>query len=85
MWGLLNETLNRNIRKQSTHEFSFNNKTTSDPEVIANEFNQYFANIRSKLAENIPAAPHFDSYLNNPAETVFSFSLISEHNISKRN
>ena len=35
MWGLLNETLNRNIRKQSTHEFSFNNKTTSDPEVIA--------------------------------------------------
>ena len=28
------------------------------------------------------AAPHFDSYLNNPAETVFSFNLISEHNIS---
>ena len=82
MWGLLNETLNRNIRKQSTHEFSLNNKTTSDPEVIANEFNQYFANIGSKLAENIPAAPRFDSYLNNPAETVFSFNLISEHNIS---
>ena len=82
MWGLLNETLNRNIRKQSTHEFSLINKTTSDPEVIANEFNQYFANIGSKLAENIPAAPRFDSYLNNPAETVFSFNLISEHNIS---
>ena len=82
MWGLLNETLNRNIRKQSSHEFSLNNKTTSDPEVIANEFNQYFANIGSKLAENIPAAPRFDSYLNNPAETVFSFNLISEHNIS---
>ena len=82
MWGLLNETLNRNIRKQSSHEFSLNNKTTSDPEVIANEFNQYFANIGSKLAENIPAAPRFDSYLNNPAETVFPFNLISEHNIS---
>ena len=82
MWGLLNETLNRNIRKQSTHEFSLNNKSTSDPEVIANEFNQYFANIGSKLVENIPAAPRFDSYLNNPAETVFSFNLISEHNIS---
>ena len=82
MWGLLNETLNRNIRKQSTHEFSLNNKTTSDPEVIANEFNQYFANLGSKLAEHIPAAPRFDSYLNNPAETVFSFNLISEHNIS---
>ena len=49
MWGLLNETLNRNIRKQSTHEFSLNNKTTSDPEVIANECNQYFANIGSNL------------------------------------
>ena len=82
MWGLLNETLNRNIRKQSSLEFSLNNKTTSDPEVIANAFNQYFANIGSKLAENIPAAPRFDSYLNNPAETVFSFNLIFEHNIS---
>ena len=39
MWGLLKETLNRNIRKQSTHEFSLNNKTTSDAEVIANKFN----------------------------------------------
>ena len=82
MWGLSNETLNRNIRKQSTHEFSLNNKTNSDPEVIANELNKYFAIIGSKLAENIPAAPHFDSYFNYPAETVFPFNLISEHNIS---
>ena len=49
---------------------------------LLNDFNQYFANIGSKLAKNIPAAPHFDSYLNNPAETVFSFNLISEYNIS---
>ena len=71
MWGLLNETLNRNIRKQTTQEFSHNNGTTSDPEVIGNTFNEYFINIGESLADQIPEAPPFDVYLNNPSETAF--------------
>ena len=74
MWGLLNETLNRNIRKQTTQEFSHNNGTTSDQEVIAKTFNEYFINIGKSLADQIPEAPLFDAYLNNPSETVFFFS-----------
>ena len=82
MWGLLNETLNRNIRKQTTQEFSHNNGTTSDPEVIANTFNEYFINIGESLADQIPEAPLFDAYLNNPSETVFSFQHVTEEKIS---
>ena len=82
MWGLLNETLNRNIRKQTTQEFSHNNGTTSDPEVIANTFNEYFINIRESLADQIPEAPLFDVYLNNPSETAYSFQPVTEEKIS---
>ena len=82
MWGLLNETLNRNIRKQTIQEFSHNNGTTSDPEVIANTFNEYFINIGGSLAEQIPEAPLFYVYLNNPSETVFSFQSVSEEIVS---
>ena len=47
-WLLINETLNRNLKKQSTHEFLIIGKMISDPIIIANKFNQYFAHIGSK-------------------------------------
>ena len=40
-WSLINETLNRNLKKQSTHEFLINDEMISDPIIIANKFNQY--------------------------------------------
>ena len=51
---------------------------------IANKFNEYFAHIgsRSTLADKIPAAPHFNNYLNNPVETKFSFQTITENKVS---
>ena len=63
MWGLLNETLNRNIRKQTTQEFSHNNGTTSDPEVIANTFNEYFINIGESLADQIKCSYNLTCFL----------------------
>ena len=44
-WCLLNETLNRNIKKQPTHEFLVDNILTTDPVIIANKFNEFFNNI----------------------------------------
>ena len=51
---------------------------------IANKFNEYFAHIgsRSTLTDKIPAAPHFNNYLNNPVETKFSFQTITENKVS---
>ena len=61
-WKILNETLSRNTKKQ---EFSINHELVSDPEVIANSFNEYFVSIGK-----IQPAQHFSSYLNVPSETV---------------
>ena len=54
----------------------------SDPIIIANKFNQYFVHIGSTLADKIPSAPHFNSYLSNPVDSVFSFHTVTEENIS---
>ena len=76
-WSLINETLNRNLKKQSTHEFLITDEMISDPIIIANKFNQYFAHIDSTLADKIPSAPHFNSYLSNPVDSVFSFHTVT--------
>ena len=81
-WSLINETLNRNLKKQSTHEFLINDEMINDPIIIANKFNQYFAHIGSTLADKIPSAPHFNSYLSTPVDSVFSFHTVTEENIS---
>ena len=53
----------------------------SNPMTIANKFNEYFAYIGSTLVDKIPAAPHFNNYLNNPVETKFSFQTITENKV----
>ena len=47
----LNETLSRNTEKQIGQEFLINNQLVSNPEVIANSYNEYFVSIVRKLAE----------------------------------
>ena len=53
----------------------------SDPLVIANKFNEYFAHIDSNLADKIPVARHFNNYLNNSAESKFLFHSITENKV----
>ena len=48
-WSLINETINRNRKKQSTHVFLINDEMISDPIIIATKFNQYFAPIGNTL------------------------------------
>ena len=81
-WSFINETLNRNLRKQSTNEFLVDDQMLSDPLVIANKFNEYFAHIGITLADKIPPAPHFNNYLNNPVESKLSFHTITENKVS---
>ena len=82
-WCLLNETLNRNVKKQPTHEFLVDNIMTTDPVIIANKFNEYFINIGNSLADKIPMAEPFHSYLNHPTNCVFTFQPITEVKISE--
>ena len=64
---MINETLNRNLRKQSTNEFLVDDPILSDPLVIANK---------------MPPAPHLNNYLNNPVESKFSFHTITKNKVS---
>ena len=75
---MINETINKNLRKQSTNEFLVDDQMISGRLVIANKFNEYFAHIGSNIADKIPAAPHFINYLNNSVESKFSFHTITE-------
>ena len=52
-WSLINETLNRNLRKQSTNEFLVDDQMSSDPLVIANKYKKYFAHFGSNLADKL--------------------------------
>ena len=56
---------------------------TTDPVIIANKFNEYFINISNNLADKIPMAEPFYSYLNHPTNCVFTFQPITEVKISE--
>ena len=47
----------------------------NDPDIIVNEFNAYFVNIAKNLADSIPVAVHFSTYLNDPSDNTFKFEL----------
>ena len=57
----------------------------TDNKIIANKFNEYFTSIGPKLAEKIsaPLNDSFDSYLNTPVTTDFTFEPVNKENIKQ--
>ena len=55
-----------------------NDQTIIDENQIAEEFNNYYIYILTKLAEKIIATKNFNAYLNRPASTLFHFHPIEE-------
>ena len=52
-WSFINNSLNRNKKKNNSTEFNVNDQTITDENHIAEEFNNYFINIGNKLAEKL--------------------------------
>ena len=71
-WSFINNSLNRNKKKNNSTEFNVNDQTITDENHIAEEFNNYFINIGNKLAEKIMATKNFN------ASTLFHFHPIEE-------
>ena len=72
-WETINHLMGKNKSKLPS-SMEFNDKTISDNSKIAEEFNNYFSNIASKLASEIsPPTVPFDSFL--PEPVPFSFFL----------
>ena len=62
--------------------FLINNELVNDPDIIVNEFNAYFVNIAKNLADSIPVADHFSTYLNDPSDNTFKFDLVTERDVA---
>jgi len=77
-WSLINDSMKRNSMKTMNNEFMIDNKKTSDPQIIANAFNDYFINIGHSLAENIHSPIHFTQYLRQEISSSFKFKIIDE-------
>ena len=60
-WKLINTTLRPNKnRRKSFKNLIYNGNVISDPQQIANNFNQHFSSIGDKLEKAIPAIDHLD-------------------------
>ena len=62
-------------------EFVVDNKTLTDPNEIANAFNNYFISVGRSLSEQLRPAKHFNEYLQNPTLTLFNFTVVDEKEI----
>ena len=64
-WYILNKVIRKQNDKSSLPEtFKINNQNESNPQIISNEFNNFFSTIGSKYGDNIPDVPiDFKSYL----------------------
>ena len=53
VWAVIKQVINRNKNSKISDQFIINNKTETDPMMIAKGFNNYFANIGPTLASKI--------------------------------
>ncbi len=81
-WRTINDTLHRNkANEHIQNEFIINDVAISDPKDLANNFNNFFANIGANLSAKIvldDGCPLFTDYLINPTESRFKLSTITE-------
>ena len=73
-WTIIKDVLNKNKLSKINDTFRYNNQTTTDKDIIANKFNEYFVNIGSNLAASIPQnGPNYKTYL--PAQNKHSIFI----------
>ena len=72
-WDFINRIMGKNKAKLLT-SITFKNKTTSNNQDIAEEFNEYFSRVGDRLAQDVqPTIIPFNDYL--PEPVLFSFYL----------
>ena len=53
-WIIIKQVMNKNKNSKMSDKFTSGKITITDPEAIANAFNNYFANVGATLASKIP-------------------------------
>ena len=87
IWAAIKIIMNSNsTRTKFPKYFQINDMRVVDKNVIANQFNNCFVNIGSKLAQTIPNVDTHktvNSYLTNKTSSAFKFKLVTQEDIFK--
>ena len=67
-WTFIKDTLQNKAREELPNKYLLNDRTLSNMDEIANEFNKYFINIGRLLSEQITFGLSSDEYLNDKTE-----------------
>ena len=86
-WKIVNELMGRNVTGSNRSEFIIDDIFTNDPKLIANSFNDFFANIAPKVLDRIPRVdPTFDGFSHIPNNIHSCFLMpCTRDEISKTN
>ena len=81
-WEVIKSVIGKKKQSLKYSEFIVDGKTTNDPNVIANKFNEYFAHIGPNLAKNIPGnSTSFSQYLKKSYMESFFINNIKQNEI----
>ena len=81
-WAIVKDTLQNKAREELPNKYLLNDRTLTNIDKIANEFNKYFINIGRLLSEQITSGHSSDEYLNDKTELVFNFTPVTEDYIA---
>ena len=83
-WDVIKSVIGKKKQSLKYSEFIVNGKITTDSNVIANKFNEYFANIGPNLAKNIPgSSTTFKKFLTDNYINTFFVTNIETDEIKK--
>ena len=87
-WRTINETLGKHKKENRLPTtFTHNDVKLTDPDIIANTFNEYFATIGSSLAvtinDNESHISNYKHYLENPATVNCKLEKVNENDVIK--
>ena len=81
-WPIIKDTLQNKAREELPNKYLLNDRTLTNKDEIANEFNKYFINIGRLLSEQTTSGHSSDEYLNDKTELVFNFTPVTEDYIA---
>ena len=82
-WTIIKDTLHRKTKCELLNQFFIGNRTVTNLDEIAIEFNEYFVNIGRLLSEQITSPHTSEEYLGDKANVLFRFTLVNEDCIGK--
>ena len=81
-WNIIKDTLHRKTKCELPNQFFIGNRAVTNPDEIANEFNEYFVNIGRLLSEQIISPHTSEEYLGDKSNVLFRFTPVNEDCIS---